>query len=481
MKLTFKQLFGFGVVCVSTCVFIASANTNYISDSFEVLDGGSNGLAIGNYKTHGPLNQYSNWISRVGDASTITNVNAAYADIAGEGPITGGVSELILNLETGGNTLSRTTGVSFASAPLYIDALVQFSPSEGEKVVDTTNIKFALYVNAQSNLVVVHNVYIGPDSEPPNYSTYKTNSVIDTIGAIDPEKWYRLSVKVYQSDFWDKGSQIYIDGTLLTSPNAFDVAGNFNGGSTFIHFVKDTSVDYISFQGKGSLDELVVSDTMPDYITPAAITLTLVAEGGAVTFSVAGTPVTSVESGTEVEMAAGDDWYVIGSVTGPIDQDLSGSLPAKAITNELTATASCSVTVAVEVVSGTIDIGGGTYDLGPIAEWALAYGIGEGEVVESDLDDYLLNVDRGTDATLEITYIGVDDPEVGKTTIKVGASAGSGVDFRDLNGTLTVYTTDDLGVAFVETSIGFTLTPTAPEAVIVIDEVADQFLKAVVE
>ncbi len=477
MNLTLKQLFKFGAVCVSACALSASA-TDFVSDSFEAPNG-SLDLPVGDYKVtyEGAQNQITNlaWVAQSGDASTLVLTNAAYADINGEGPISNETSSLILNLETEGNTLSRavTNVLDISAAPVYVDTLIQFTPSEDEPVIDTVDVKVALYVNAQSNLVVVHKVY---DAEIEN--SWQTNSVIDSI-TIDPSAWYRLSIKVdgFLGDQLES-VKIYLDGNLLTHANAYDDNFVLGAGSNFLNIQADKDINYISFQGTGSLDELVVSDEMPIFTsTPVAIMLTLVANDANVSFDPAG----PVESGTEVTITAAD-WYRIASVTGPVNEDLSGAVAQPSFVVTLTAAASCSVTATSAQVSGTLPIGALELDLDLLSTWAMAQDpvLGEGDIDETNIDDYLLNVDAGTDATIEITSIVIDEV-AGTTTITVAASTAA-VDFTDINGTLTVYTTDDLAVDFVElASVTVTITPAALQATIVIEEVADQFLKAVVE
>jgi hypothetical protein len=367
--------------------------------------------------------------------------------------------------------------VDIALGTVYVDTLIQFTPSEDEPVIDTADVKVALYVNAQSNLVVVHNVYVDPGNN--DYSTYETNSVVDAVGTIDPEKWYRLSLMVVKNGFGDQGCEIWLDGTKLISENAFDADGNVNGGpdaTLFINIDTGLDINFISFQGTGSLDELVVSDEMPTFPgAPVAIMLTLVPGDGNVSFS----PLGPVESGTEVTITA-VDWYRIASVTGPINEDLSGAVGEASVVTTLTAAASCSVTATVAQVSGNLPIGGLNLDLSKLSTWALGQSLGEGDVDETNIDDYLLNVDVGTDATIEITSIVVDET-AGTTTITVGADTLD-VDFTDINGVLTVYTTTDLGVAFTETAkFVVELTPTAPEATLVITGISDEFIKAVVK
>ncbi|MDD2597727.1 MAG: hypothetical protein PHO37_00675 [Kiritimatiellae bacterium] len=480
MNLTLKQLFKFGAVCVGVCALSASA-VDYVSDSFEAgtVPGtilGSVDLPIGEYKqvTVGPQEVITNWFAASGDASKLVLTNAAYAAINGEGPISNETSTLMLQLETEGNTLSRavTDVLDAFTTPVYIDTLIQFTPSEDEPVIDGTDVKVALYVNAASNLVVVSKKFI----DLVEYFTEPATSTITLSNPIDPEKWYRLTMKV--SGYEGFGfTEIWVDGQLITHANATDAIASAYNGSFFLNIDDGLSdINLISFQGTGSLDELVVSDQMPVFPdAPSIIVLTLVAEGGNVLFSPAGT----ANSGDLVTMTA-DDWFRIVSVTGPINEDLSGDLPApnREFSSVLTATADCSVTVTVAQVSGPHEIGGTTFDLAKLSTWAIANTLGEGDVGASDIDDYLLNVPPTTDATIEITSI-VVDKGAGTTTITVGASDPL-VDFTELNGTLYVYTTTDLGVAFTLRATQ-SIDLVAGEAEVVISGLTNEFIKAIVE
>ncbi|MFA7172075.1 MAG: hypothetical protein WC340_01465 [Kiritimatiellia bacterium] len=480
MNLTLKQLFKFGAVCVSVCALSASA-VDYVSDSFEAPEG-SDELAIGEYKRviSGVNGEYTNlaWVAGIDDTSRLVPVNAAYADIVGEGPITNGAKLLMLKLETENDTLSRavTNELSIETATVYIDTLIQFTPSDEAPSINTnagTDVKIALYVNAESNLVVVSQTY----EELTYYTKGMATSEIDLGYPIDPEKWYRLTMRVVYDDP-DRLTDIWVDGELVIHTNGYDIANACMGGSSFVNINSGADdISFISFQGTGSLDELVVTDEEPPILsTPSIIKLTLVSVGGTVIFSPEGT----ADSGVEVTMTAGD-WYEIISVTGPINEDLSSFLPAKAITNVLTAGADCSVTATVaKVSSGSITIGGIGYDLGTVATWALANSIAEGGLVPADMDDYLLNVGPGTDATIEIKSI-VVDKDTGKTTITVGSSEPL-VDFTKLNGTVYVYTTTDLAVPFALTEKSVVeLTPDVDKATLEITVVSDEFIKAVVK
>jgi len=483
MNLTLKQLFKFGVVCVSACAMTATAD--YLADSFEE---GAVDDPIGEYKmvVSGAQNEITNlaWYAASGDASALALTNAAYADIVGDGPIAGD-SAMILNLATEGNTLSRTAGVDCAASPVYVDTLIQFTPSEDEPTITSTDLKIALYVNAQSNLVVVHSMF----TDPPNTWTVipETNSVIDLGAPIDPAKWYRLTIAVSENGAGatETFSQIYIDGTLISHEHAFDVVGETNN-ATYFRSIQETVTDLklVSFQGTGSLDELVVTNSLPDFGTPAAVMLTLASVGdGTVTFTAAGIGVTEVESGTEVVMTA-SDWYQIIDITSDGAGFMATGLPLDAnsqvVTSTVSATEDCIVTVTNAVVSGPYPLAP-EYDLGSIATWALNYGVSQANA-PTYIDQYLLNVAPAVTAELVITSI-VVDKGAGTTTITVEAQNDSdAVDFDALNGEVTVYSTADLAAGFGTVPI-VTLPVTAVHdtATVVFTNTTDQFLKAKVE
>ena len=472
MNLTLKQLFKFGAACTCACALSATAATNYVADSFEVSDGGSDGLAISQYKyTVSGLNETNySWVAESGDASTIVSNDAAYADITGDGPLTGD-ADLVLNLETEGNTLSRTVDVSIATGA-YIDTLVQFTPSEDDPTIDTgtgSDVKVALFVNASSNLVVTHRAY-----SSDFLTTWTTNSVVDDV-TIDAEKWYRLTMQVDSSTVPGfNTTKIWLDGTALSHTNALTSGYGF-GGSYFAHIdTTEATIAKVGFQGTGMLDEFVVSDTMPDF-GETTIEITLVAQGGAVTFSA-----NPVNSGDTVTITATDDWKWLASIDGPVTE--AGVVDADSITTTLTAVASCTVTAVVEYADADHDIGGTGYPIaGPngIGTWADANGLTEAQVGEDQLDDYLLNVADGTNAELTIESITVDGTDV---TIVVGNTDNANVDLDNINGTLKLYSTTTLGGTWTE--VGSASIGSGNDTVqIDISSVANatDFFKAVVE
>lgn len=437
MNLTLKQLFKFGAVCVGASALSATAATNYVADSFEVSDGGSYGLAISQYKfsteTVG-VDEVTNyaWFAEANDASAIVSNDAAYASFSGDGPIAGGTAELVLNLETEGNTLSRTAGVVVASDEyVYVDTMIQFTPSDTAPTIDTADVKVALYVDANSNLVVRHTMY----TEFVNYDPVETNSVVD--GVIDPDAWYRLSIAVTR-DGNETFCRIALDGTVIQHANAFDLEDGAANNGTYFRSCEadDFTLEKVSFEGTGLVDELVITDTEPDGIfTPSSVEITLFATGGNVTFDPAG----PVASGATVAITATDDWKWIASLTGPVDE--AGVVASKTITTTLTAVASCTVTAVVDYAALDQTIGGNDYPYSSVAAWAQMNNLAEGADMSAFEDQYLLNIATNTTATISITGAVNNGSAI---TLTVGSSNPSAVDFQALNGSLKLYHRADL-------------------------------------
>ena len=200
MNLTSKRMLQFLTVCTGVCALSASAQIEWASDNFEAEGTGFTNAAINSaaryYKmgVTGLQNEGTNfvWFADAGDASKIVAGVGAY-----EGPrsITNANAQAqVLQLETEGQTLMRalfvngvTGTVSFAAAPVYVDTLLKFTPSEDNPEITDGNIKIAVFVNVNSNLVVNHKFTDGT-------SFFATNSVFTALGPINPADWHRLTI-----------------------------------------------------------------------------------------------------------------------------------------------------------------------------------------------------------------------------------------------------------------------------------------------
>ena len=511
MNLTSKRMLQFLSLCAGAFALTATAQTVFVADNFEAEGVGYTNAAIndaaGMYKANvwGAQSQYTNlvWEAGAGDASTIQAFDGTYA--AGR-PITNDNAKAqALKLETEGQTLTRyvafteddgsgslgiprttPTNVLVSSAlPVYVDTLMKFTPSEDDPEVTDTNIKLALFVNVNSNLVLRHKYYDG--------SGYVvTNSIFTDLGVINPEQWYRLTIKMqYHGSYGAMQAWLWLDGTPLTHYNGEVDDNNYHNGPIFYTINDAQTFSQVSFQGTGYVDDLVVARDITPFGGQAALTLTLAFNDDLLDVTADGTPVAAnaeVVSGATLVINA-IDWYQIDSVTG---DGITFSGGTGAMTNTTTGTVSADVegrtaTIAASQYSGgSVPTGlAAPYDTVPadkLAAWAVASRLTEQDVAqnaEDYLDNYLLNIDESISAQLEITSVVLDSVnEI--ATITVGATDPA-VDFTDLNGTLVVTTTEDLAVAFGNPQT-FTITATgAAEVTIQVPYAAGNFIKAVVQ
>ena len=227
-----------------------------------------------------------------------------------------------LALDTNGSELQRyfstdtTNGTpTEVSGPLYIDTLVQFTPSESAPTAaDLTGAKLAIWLGVENNVtnLYVQGVqYANAEIDVAVPTAYKITNVIP-----QPGTWYRLTVKAIPAALSTMGMvsafTVTIDGTeavaeqCLLVDDAMDVA---TGGVGSILTADDlalitankvfgsmadltqTGLSCVGFKGTGALDDFVVTTAQPDF-TPAALdfTLTLGANvtSAAVTYTVDG-------------------------------------------------------------------------------------------------------------------------------------------------------------------------------------------------
>jgi len=499
MNLTSKRMIPFLTVLVGVCALSASAQTRWVDDNFEAEGTGYTNAQInqaaGTYKmsTWGTLgNENTNlvWFADQGDASKIVATTPAYSGVS-KRPMEGSTTAQSLELATEGQTLMRpmyvdgvTGSVPFTASSIYVDTLIKFTPSEDDPEITDGLIKIAMFVNVNSNLVVRHKTtYDGGF----NYVT--TNSVFESLGKINPDQWYRLTIKLSGPALFnpDPAFQVYLDGTMLTHANGLTSEWGLDG-SYFLMMHQDTTLSQISFQGTGAVDELVVADTV-DLTPPSSLTLTLSFNDALLDVFIDGNPVAnndSIASGATLNINA-IDWYQIEGVTGTgiTYTGTTGSL-VNVSTGDITADeAGRTATIAAVQYTGTIPTGlPGDYANVPadkLAAWAVNSGLTEAQVLANAadyLDNYLLNIDESISADLEITSI-VVDPDNEIATITVAATSAA-VDFTELNGTLVVWTSDDLTAWGEPVSYAITL-ELAAEVTIEIPYAAGNFIKARVE
>ena len=523
MNLTSKRMLQFLSVCAGAFALTAAAQNVWVSDNFEAEGAGLTNAAIGDaagmYKANvwGGQGQFTNlvWEAGAGDASTIQAFEGSYT--INSRPIAEANAQAqALKLETEGQTLTRyvafqdiddgsgTLGipltqpvpVPYGTTPVYVDTLIKFTPSEDDPEITDPSVKVAIFVNASSNLVVRHKYFDGVAS------FIDTNSVFEDL-EINPEQWYRLTIKLARSTAFNTDVfQVHLDGSELTHYNGAQAVGAFHNGPLFFSLAADPAygggdqqLNQVSFPGTGYVDDLVVADTIVPFQT-AGLTFTLAFNDNLLNvFDVNDAGVASnatITSGATLKIYT-EDWYQINSIGGD-GIEWIGDTPGELVTN-VTGTISADVagrtaTIEAGLYTGTIQTGlTGTYATVPadkLASWAVANSLTLADVVANAadyLDNYLMNVGVGVNTGITITEI-VYDPADGTATIKVGANA-SAVDFNELNGTLVVWTCDELDNAngFTEpneTLFDVTVDASGAEATVVVQGLGGKFIRAVV-
>jgi len=471
MNLTSKRLVQFVAGCASLCVLTASA-TDYVSDSFESggdgLTNGVSGMPIGQYKSipsqDGNSTSYV-WQAQSGDASCLTNIDNSSFSGGEFRPITNATHDLVLNLATEGQTLTRAldgnaTNDFYNNGPYYVDSLIQFTPSEDNPTISDSSVKAALFVNASSNLCVYHSY------TPDGGGTFvATNSDLNVH--IDPTSWYRVTIKLGQipEAGGKTGYQLFLNGMLVTNDAAIDETAS-HPGTWFVNpatSLDATLLSSVSFQGTGMIDELVVTDSPAPFssATPTGVLLTLAFDPTKLFVSVDGSTVNSndtVVSGSTLVMNT-VDWYQINSITGDgvTYDNVDGTIGAALCTNSATTVhadaAGRTATIAVGLFSGWPE-GSGTYTNYPmsqVATWASMHGVSVSDAyanMGSYLDDYLFNVDPGTDPKLVIASISVDNNNNQYTVVVTNTLNAAFSDVGSRGGKLFYETTDSLSQNF---------------------------------
>ncbi len=491
MNLTSKRMLQFVTVCAGFCALTAAAglgggddpSTWYVEDSFEAPQG-TNDLVIGNYRMTvlGTNSEFTNvlWVAQGLDESKIVS-DTTSAEYVGQRPLTNGAPKnLVLQLATEGNTLTRhvintggATGRTFsASENVYVDTLIKFTPSEDTPTI-SNDVKVAVYVNVNSNLVVYHSMF------DINDKPFTTNSVFDTT--ISPSNWYRLTIQMGVSG-GSSAFKVYLDGENLKHANGID---GVSGDGWFYSAKDEFTLSAVAFQGTGWVDELSVANGAYGGATPAAILLTLSYDDTLGTVLTNGAPVANggtVERGTFITIDA-IDWYNVTNVLGVTYAGaLNTNLSAGIVSSATAATA--EITFG-PYSTGSFPMGEGTPDTGKVAAWAIANKVSEAEVAANAADwydEYLLNLPEanGVTNTIAITSIAVGATEA---TVTVVASS-TAVNFGEINGTLNIYAATNLVTGFGKTPVvlaPLAFTPANNTNTVVVPLTAGSFIKAKVE
>lgn len=480
MNLTSKRMLQFMTVCAGFCALTAVAGAptvTWVSDSFEAPEGtNQNPIAVYKMTVSGELNETTNvlWQAAADDASKIVTNDAERANYSGIRPLPSADTNLVLELATEGNTLTRhvigeggVAGQTFDVNSVFVDTLIKFRPSEDTPSI-SNDVKLAVYVNVNSNLVVHH----GVESADP------TNSVFDTIN-ISPTNWYRLTIKL--STMGPLGVfEVFLNGEALTHENATGEGV----GNVFLTAASGDKLSAVAFQGTGYVDELVVGNDADLAAPPAGILLTLVYDDSLGTVKTNGATVINngtVPNNTLIEIVP-NDWYNVTNVLGE-GITYVGQLYEKPSTGTVSAASSATATISFAQYSGTYSMGAASVDAAKLSAWAIANNKLESDVGANAadwLDEYLLNIAPSS----ETNMIAITSIAVGATdaTIKVVASSPV-VDFNNINGELHIYTATNLvtgfGAEHVTVGVGFDKNQNTN--IVTVPLTAGSFIKAKVE
>ena len=205
-------------------------------------------------------------------------------------PAAGGQNYLELSTEGGtlwrslaaGNTHGEGIGGRLGAAQalpaggLYIDTMVQFTPTEDGGAPDTTgDDKLAIWLNVDSsgeapvtNLMVKASVVDDQGTRTP------TTFTLTNAGAVKAGEWYRLTVKAI-GDITENdevpGFQVLLDGTLMVADKMTvteeyaELLGNddINSKTVFASLSSAATLQAVGFKGSGALDNLSISETAP--------------------------------------------------------------------------------------------------------------------------------------------------------------------------------------------------------------------------
>lgn len=355
-----------------------------------------------------PGSQFTYWLYEGASGSEDGSTVKAYGGDNLAAPTTGDAAgDKYLELSTEGGTLwrslaevkqmengSATLGDAHTIDPekgLYIDTMVQFTPTEDGGAPDTTgNDKLAIWLNVDSsgvtNLCVKARQVSGANCDgtvDPLGTIYKITNVVP-----QPGTWYRLTVKAV-SDLTSYGGfggfQIFLDNTVLvadkmtvdgeaygTLSGDVDICSEeklalITGKKVFASLVALTELQAVGFKGSGALDNLAITEAEPQP-TPGPEFAVNWGESG-VTAVWGATPPTAAElaaiqawatanglSAAQVAGETGAAAYLLGMMTVPSE------VPALSITaidqtaEGWTVTVACSAQPDLSKVNGKLTV-----------------------------------------------------------------------------------------------------------------------------
>ncbi len=460
-----------------------------------------------------PINTIPNWSSPASDLSSITNWNTtSLLPTNCSTPISGAHTKVLkLNTEDGilTNTLVST---DINDSTIYMDTLIQFVPSETTPTTLTaadSGIKAAIFVDANTNLVVYHGVltdgYVVDTRVIPN-----TNEVI--AATHNGTNWVRLTIYVKAIGGSDdlppvEMFQVRTNGQPVQSPNAYDDTweGSWRSGTppsissagTWFRTATDACglFNALCFQGTGYLDDLVVTTVEPTFTPlsgPSSYLITVVTGSGGNSktggVSLASLSTFSIVAGGSTAIVySASDWYRIASLTSN-DVSVAAATSAKAYTQELVnVTADITNTVSFAPVNpGIVSTSLTNIPIG----WLANLGYPEGSALYANTltayELYLLNADPYIAQTNNFRVTGIAVANRTNIAVTVGLQLNS-VNHTNITGylkltaknSLTNATWDLVSQATALNGDVFTNNGTCTYTFV--DVISNRFYKAVIE
>ena len=388
-------------------------NFEYIGEGYGTTNGYLN-MPVGTYKSqpYGESNEFTNyqWIAEADDLSKLVESPSPYAGSIR--PLEGSTTNLALNLDTGANTLVRTANnnmsFDYSENPIYLDTLVKFTPRDDNPTISDPTVKAAVFVDTNLHLWVCHGV--------GGAGQNRTNS--DTGLVVSTNDWHRLVIMLGKvEDTSDYAFKVYIDQTVVSCAAGMGADPEHpydSPGPWFWSASNDSSFKEVAFQGSGMLDELVVTDVEPDQ-NLTALLLTLSFRPEQVMVSTNGIPIYNnnlIPDGSQIVINA-HPWYEITSggalfTGGDTTNTVDGTTMITNITGTITGVAGATNIIVSGPYSQSSPIAtglGGNVPADKVALWAITNNLTT--LDSSLLDDYLMNVDAGTNPTLYIDSITV--------------------------------------------------------------------------
>lgn len=284
----------FALACASTFALFAAIDVP--KAGFEEYE---TGAKVANAVEPGSQSSY--WLYEGASGSEDGSTVKAYGGDNLAAPTTGDAAgDKYLELSTEGGTLWRSfaevsgtlgDAQGIPDGGLYIDTMVQFTPTEDGGAPDTTgDDKLAIWLNVDSssgeapktNLCVKARQVSGAECDgtvDPHGTIYKITNVVP-----QPGTWYRLTVKAV-SDLTSYGLfggfQIFLDNTVLVADKMTvdgEAYGTLSGDTSycsteklalitekkvFASLVDLTGLQAVGFKGSGALDNLAISEKDP--------------------------------------------------------------------------------------------------------------------------------------------------------------------------------------------------------------------------